>query len=105
VIKMADDNGRKEARCCSDNCGSFGSFALGLGLGLAAGVLAGVMLAPKPGEQTRADIAEAAKKAAGKVKTKVEELLKKGEGGQEPKTVLQENEAEGTEVPPISEGE
>lgn len=37
---------------------------LGLGLGLAAGFAAGILLAPKPGSQTRSDVAEALKSAA-----------------------------------------
>lgn len=45
--------------------------AVGVAAGAAAGVAAGVLLAPKSGKETRAKIAEGAKKAAAAVKQKV----------------------------------
>lgn len=55
--------------------------AIAVGVGIAAGVTAGVLLAPKSGKETRADIANAAEKAAEMAKTAAiavkEELLNK----------------------------
>lgn len=50
--------------------------AAGLGAGLALGALAGLLFAPKPGKETREDIAHAAEKGAKIVKQKA------GEGAQ-----------------------
>ena len=44
---------------------------LGLGLGLAAGFVAGILLAPKPGSQTRSEVSEALKNAAEVVREKI----------------------------------
>lgn len=37
--------------------------SIGIGLGAVAGLIAGFLLAPKPGKETRAELAEALKKA------------------------------------------
>ena len=59
--------------------------AAGLAAGAAVGVAAGVLLAPKPGKETRAQIAEGAKKAAAAVKQKVTKTDAKEENDETPK--------------------
>ncbi|MHB8063763.1 MAG: YtxH domain-containing protein [Ruminiclostridium sp.] len=58
--------------------------AIGAGIGTAVGVTAGILLAPKPGKETREDIANTTKQALENVKEglnvakeKIEELVKK----------------------------
>ena len=53
--------------------------ALGIGIGALIGVAAGLLLAPKPGEETRAELAEAMKKASDKAKAKFAEVKLKAE--------------------------
>lgn len=43
----------------------------GLGLGLAAGFAAGILLAPKPGSETRSEVKEAIRTAAEAIKDKI----------------------------------
>ena len=71
-------------------------FALGLGLGMAAGVLAGLLLAPKPGKETREELLEKAKKAAGDLKNRLEDAAARAEEAREAE--------EGQEIPEVSEG-
>jgi len=59
--------------------------AIGAGIGTAVGVAAGVLLAPKPGKETRGDIAKTTKETLETVKDglniakeKIEEIVKKG---------------------------
>jgi len=53
--------------------------ALGIGIGALLGLAAGLLLAPKPGEETRAELAEAVKKASDKAKAKLAEVKLKVE--------------------------
>ena len=52
---------------------------LGIGIGALVGLAAGLLLAPKPGEETRAELAEAVKKASDKAKAKLAEVKLKVE--------------------------
>jgi gas vesicle protein len=58
--------------------------AIGVAAGTAVGVAAGILLAPKPGKDTRAQIAEGAKKAADTVKEKVKKTVEKKESDKTP---------------------
>jgi len=83
---------------CPDERGSnaLPYFALGLGIGLAAGALAGLLLAPKPGKETREDLLKRVKKAAGDLKSRMEEAA----AGDEEE--VETDEAHG--MPEVSEG-
>lgn len=48
--------------------GAFKKVVLGMFFGAVVGVTAGILLAPKPGKESRQDFAENAKKAAEKIK-------------------------------------
>lgn len=54
-------------------------FAIGLGIGVAVGALAGLLLAPKPGKETREELLEKARKAAEELKNRIEELKARAE--------------------------
>lgn len=71
-------------------------FALGLGLGIVAGALAGLLLAPKPGKETRGELLEKAKKAANELKGRLEEVAEKVKEDQD----IEEEQ----EIPDVSEG-
>jgi len=71
-------------------------FALGLGLGIVAGALAGLLLAPKPGKETREELLEKARKAADELKGRLEEVAEKAKEYQD----IEEEQ----EIPEVSEG-
>ena len=48
--------------------------ALGIGIGALIGLAAGLLFAPKPGEETRAELGEAISKASNKAKEKLNEV-------------------------------
>ncbi len=50
-------------------------FWLGAALGVVAGTIAGIVIAPKSGEETRKDIADAGKKAEKKVRSRWDKWL------------------------------
>lgn len=54
-----------------DSCSAVKYLFLGLGIGLAAGLAAGILLAPKPGSETRAEVAGALKTAAEAMKERM----------------------------------
>lgn len=82
----------------SDERGSSGlpCFALGLGIGVAVGALAGLLLAPKPGKETREELLEKARKAAEELRNRIEELKARVEEGRD--------EGENLGSPEVSEG-
>lgn len=75
---------------------------VGLGVGAAVGAAAGVLLAPKAGEETRKDIADAAKNAAQSVKEGAgevgEKISKIVEEGKEKIANLKKDKEAGEEV-------
>jgi len=56
---------------------------LGIGIGALVGFAAGLLLAPKPGAETRAELAETVEKASEKAKAKFAEIKKKAEEAME----------------------
>lgn len=70
---------RKVANMIKDKQESSGSakFWLGAVVGAVAGTIAGIIIAPKSGEETRKDIAEASKKLSKNTRSRFDKIFKR----------------------------
>jgi hypothetical protein len=67
----------KKQRKAKEQKKALKNVAVGAAIGATVGAVAGVLLAPKPGKETREDIAKAAQEAVDKAKIKLEEVKEK----------------------------